>query len=549
MVSKATLARAGALAAAVVLGLPVAAAAQFEDVPRPAAYALQNVTVVQADGRMMEGVTVVVRGALIEAMGTDVAVPADAEVLDGDSLRIYPGLIDGNGDADFEFPDPDIDRNQVELWNAPRSLQGFMPHRRLVDYLTDTGEDVASQRKEGIVAAAVHPAGAMMPGRGALLMYRMNAGTPGGLVLQPTLGPKFEFRGGQGVYPGTQFGVMATMRQGFEDARHLRMEMEAYDDDPRGMTAPAYDADYDVLNQVMNGLPVYFEADDAADILRVARLSDEYGFNPVIVGGEEAWMVTDALTDRDIPVLVSVDFRSPRRWDPDADGDLDAPTEREKEAFENRYANAGRLAEAGVMFALTSGGSGEVLDGARKAVEYGLSEADALAALTTRPASIFGVPALTRLGEGLPATFIVTTGPLFGEDTRVAYTFVEGWKEDGARPGAAAGSADEAVAFGGEWSMTIDAQGQMIEGTLTIEQDGATFAGTLMMQGMPLQLRDGVINGNAISVTAVMEQGGQTMEIEIKGTVEGDQASGEADAGPLGTARWTAERKGPGGAR
>jgi hypothetical protein len=549
MVCKATLARAGALAAAVVLGLPVAASAQFEDVPRPAAYALQNVTVVQADGRTMEGMTVVVRGALIEAMGAGVTIPDDAEVLEGDSLRVYPGLIDGNGDADFEFPAQDIDRNQVELWNAPRSLQGFMPHRRVVDYLTDTGDDLASQRKEGIVAAAVHPEGAMMPGRGALLMYRMDAGTPAGLVLQPTLGPKFEFRGGQGVYPGTQFGVMATMRQGFEDTRHLQMEMEAYDDDPRGMAPPTYDADYDVLNQVMNGLPVYFEADNAADILRVIRLSDEYGFNPVIVGGEEAWKVTDALNERGIPVLVSMDFRSPRRWDPDADGDLDAPTEREKEAFENRYANAGRLAEAGVTFALTSGGSGKVLEGARKAVEYGLSETDALAALTTTPASIFGVPALSRLGEGVPATFIVTTGRLFDEDTRVAYTFVEGWKEEGATPGAAAGDPDAAVAFAGEWTMTIDAQGQMIEGILSIEQDGATFTGTLTMQGMPLQLRDGVINGNAVSVTAVMEQGGQTMEIEIKGTVEGDQASGEADAGPLGTARWTAERTGPGGAR
>lgn len=549
MVSKATLARAGALAAAVMLGLPVAVAAQFEAVPRPAAYALQNVTVVQADGRMMEGVTVVIRGNLIEAMGPDAAVPADAEVLAGDSLRIYPGIIDGNGDADYDFPDPDIDQSQVEIWNAPRSLQGFMPARRLVDYLTDTGEDVAAQRKEGIVVGAVHPQGAMMGGRGALLMYRMNAGTPERLVLQPTLGPKFELRGGRGVYPGTQFGVMATMRQGFENARHLQAEMEAYQDDPRGMTAPAYDADYDVLNQVMHGLPVYFEADRAADILRAARLGDEYGFHPVIVGGEEAWKVTDALKERNIPVLVSVDFRKPRRWDPDDDGALDAPTEREMEAFVDQYSNAGRLADAGVTFALTSGGSGEILDGARKAVEYGLSESDALAALTTTPASIFHVPALTRLAVGLPATFIVTTGPLFSEDTRVAYTFVEGWKEDGAKPSAAAGNPDEAAAFAGEWTMTIDAQGQMLDAVLTIEQDGATFTGTMSMQGQTLQLKDGVINGNAITVTATMEQGGQTLEIEIKGTVDGDQASGEADAGPLGTARWTAERTGPGGAR
>ena len=550
MVSKAPLARASVLAGAVMLGLPVTAAAQYEDVPRPPAYALENVTVVQADGRRMEGMTIVVRGELIEAMGTGVAVPADARILEGDSLVVYPGFIDAVADVDHEFPDPEIDRGQVELWNAPRALQGFMPARRLVAHLTATGDDLGDARKEGVVAGAAHPEDAMMPGRGALLLYRMNAAAPDAMVLRPELGPKFELQGGSGVYPGTLFGVMAFIRQAFEDARHTGLQLAAHTRDPRGMTAPPYDPDYAVLREALDGLPVYFEADDAADILRVVGLADEYGFRPVIVGGEEAWKVADELRARDIPVLVSVDFREPLRWDPDEESEepLDAPVQREKEEFENRYANAGRLAEAGVTFALTSGGDGEILEGARKVVEYGLSETAALAALTTTPAALLDVPWIPRFGEGLPATFVVASGPIFDEETNVAYTFVEGWLEEGATS-RAAGDPESAVAFGGEWEMEIDAQGQIIPATLTIEQEGATFTGSLAMQGESLPLEDGVINGNAISVTAVMEQGGQTLEIEITGTVAGDHASGEADAGPLGVARWTAERTGPGGAR
>jgi hypothetical protein len=286
---------------------------------------------------------------------------------------------------------------------------------------------------------------------------------------------------------------------------------------------------------VLDGLPVYFEADDAADILRVLGLADEYGFEPVIVGGGEAWKVADQLREESVPVLVSVDFDEPRRWDPEADSALDAAAEREKRDLEDRYSNAGRLAEAGVTFALTSGGTGELLEGVRKAVEYGLAESDALAALTRTPAELFGASYLTRLGPGLPATFVAATGPLFREDSRVAYTFVEGWT-------------DEAAAFGGEWAMTVDAEGQVLMGVLRIQQDGATFTGTLTLEGDELQLRDGVINGNEISVIAVMEQGGETLDVEITGTVEGDRASGEADAGPLGVATWTAQRTGPGGA-
>ena len=546
MVSKAARTCAGAMA--VVLGLPVTATAQYETVPRPPAYALENVTVVRADGRRLEDVNVVVRGELIEAIGGE--IPADAEVLAGDSLVLYPGFIDGNADVDHELPEPEIDRNRLEIWNAPRELQGFMPARRLVAHITATGEDLADARREGIVAGAVPPDGAMMPGRGALLLFRTDARIPDALVLQPELGPKLEFQGGAGVYPGTLFGVTAFMRQALEDARHRGLMLAAHAADPRGMAAPAYDPDYAVLRQVLAGTRVFFEADDAADILRVLALADEYGLRPVIVGGAEAWKVASELRAREVPVLVSVDFRDPLRWDPDEELDepLDPAVQREKQEHEDRYANAGRLAEAGVTFALTSGGRGELLEGVRKAVEYGLAESAALAALTTTPAELFAVPWIPRLEEGLPATFVVATGPIFDEDSRVAYTFVEGWKEEGT-PARVAGDAESAASFGGDWEVEIDAEGQMIDAVMTIDQEGATFTGTLTMQGETLELVDGVIDGDIVTVTAIMQQGGQTLEIEMTGTVEGDRASGTADAGPLGTARWAAERTGPGGAR
>lgn len=549
MMSRTTLARAGVFLGALMLGLPVTAAAQYEDAPRPPAYALENVTVVRADGRRSEGVNVVVRGPLIEAIGTG-AVPADAKVLTGDSLVVYPGIIDGDGDADHEFPQPDIDRDRVELWDAPRALQGFMPARRLVAHLTATGKDVAAQRREGIVAAAVHPDGAMMGGRGTLLLCRGDAERPDQLVLRPELGPKFELSGGPGVYPATLFGVMAFIRQALEDARHRGLQLAAYEDDPTQMTAPGYDPDYAVLRQVLAGLPVYFEADEAADILRVVRLADEYGFQPVITGGGEAWQVAGTLAARGIPVLVSVDFPEPRRWDAESDpGEpLDAAAEREKQELEAEYANAGRLARAGVTFALTSGGSGELLDGVRHAVAYGLSETDALAAVTRTPARLFGVPELARVEAGRAATFVVASGSLFREDATVAYTFVDGWLEEAEAP-REAGDADSAAAVAGTWEMEIDAEGETITGTLVIEQEGATFTGTLTMQGQTLEIENGVITGNEITMTATMEQGGQTLEIDMTGTVEGDRASGSADAGPLGVTSWTAERTGPGGAR
>lgn len=553
MQSRGLLACAAATAAALVAGVPGGASAQYTAPPEPAAYALRGVTVIRADGSRADSVTLVVRGAFIEALGRGAEVPGDARLLEGDSLMVYPGLVDGAGEAKADVPRPEVDRSKVEIWNAPREVQGFTPARRLVSYLTEVGKDGAAQRREGIVAAAVHPSGPLMPGRGALLLFRVDAETPDGLVIQPALGPTYELRGAPGVYPGTLFGVMATIRQSFEDARHQDAVRLAQAKDPRGLTLPGYDPDEAVVRQVLAGeLPAYFKADAAADILRVVELADEFGFHPVIVGGGEAWKVADALKRRRIPVLVSVDFAKPRRWKPDADTGavvLDAAAERERDALLDRYANAGRLADAGVTFALTSGGTGKILDGVRKAVANGLPEAAALQAVTATPARLFGVPELARVEAGLPATFVVSRGPLFVGKSHVVYTFVEGRLEEGDAGGAKAGAAEDAVAFGGRWSMSVDAEGQVMEAELVIEQEGATFTGTMIMQDQRLPVRDGKINGNTISGVAVMDQGGQSMEIKITGTVEGDSASGEADAGPMGVARWTAKRVGPGGAR
>ncbi|MFQ6047089.1 MAG: hypothetical protein ACE5PT_12170, partial [Gemmatimonadales bacterium] len=68
----------GLMGSLLVLGLvclrPGAAAAQFNEPPPPAAYALQGVTMIAPDGHRTEGVTIVVHGAMIEAIGPNVEV-------------------------------------------------------------------------------------------------------------------------------------------------------------------------------------------------------------------------------------------------------------------------------------------------------------------------------------------------------------------------------------------------------------------------------------------------------------------------------------------
>ena len=60
----------------------------------PQAVAIRNATVVTVSGPVLARATVVLRGGLIEAAAANAAIPADAWIVDGEGLTVYPGLID-----------------------------------------------------------------------------------------------------------------------------------------------------------------------------------------------------------------------------------------------------------------------------------------------------------------------------------------------------------------------------------------------------------------------------------------------------------------------
>ena len=541
---------------------PLAVSAQYVEPPPPAAYALQGVTVFFEDGRSAENVNIVIRSGLIEAMGPGIEIPADAEILEGDSLRVYPGFVDAYGAAEYEFPEPEIDRSQITSWAPPRIVQSFLPHRRVVDFLTATGEDGADNRKKGIVAAAVHPDGRMMPGRGAVLLFRKDAEIPTDLVMVPELGPVMSFRGAQGVYPSTTFAVIAFYRQNFEDALREGIIQSEYARDPRGLPTPRWDPDYEVLRNVATGnSPVYFAADRPEDIRNVLELSEEYGFDPVIVGGGEAWKVADELVERNVPVLVSLDFPAPDRWKPETEEEVDTTEAegaeeaevqdeeeepspaalREQERLENLYSNAGRLTAAGVTIALTSGGGdADIREGVIKAMEYGLSEADAMHAVTTAPAEMLGIPNVLRIEENMSATFLVTTGPLFEEETNIAYTFVEGELEEGSPAGGGGSGEAPGVDISGTWNVELEGAGPA---TLELSQEpDGSVTGTFTMEMGGGSVR-GNVSGSDLALTITISAGGMTIEARLTGTVDGDSASGDGTS-DMGDFTWTGRRTG-----
>jgi hypothetical protein len=213
---------------------------------------------------------------------------------------------------------------------------------------------------------------------------------------------------------------------------------------------------------------------------------------------------------------------------------------------------AARLLQAGVKFAFQSGGTttlGDFFANAGKSVENGLSRDAAIRSMTLGSAEILGVS--DRLGSietGKVANLTVVKGDLFGKDRFVSNVFVDGRpfeqkspaeRPTPARPSTAAPATLAQV--GGNYAITIEVPGQQLTGTLALTQQAATLTGSLQTQSGSSPLKDGKVTAEGFSFSATVDLGGSQVEIQVKGTVTGNQIAGTIDA-PQGSFPLTGTR-------
>jgi predicted Zn-dependent peptidase len=82
----------------------------------------------------------------------------------------------------------------------------------------------------------------------------------------------------------------------------------------------------------------------------------------------------------------------------------------------------------------------------------------------------------------------------------------------------------------GQWSLTVDFQGQQFPVSLALEQNGETAYGKLESVLGEGDVHDGKVKGNKFSATAKSNVQGQNIELSISGIVENDSMSGSLSA-------------------
>ncbi|MDX2181281.1 MAG: amidohydrolase family protein [Bryobacteraceae bacterium] len=411
----------------------------------PPVIAIRNARIVPVSGPAIEKGTVVMRNGLIADVGTEAAVPADAWVLDGTGLTVYPGLVEAMGSVGIPetMPAPGMGARGAMPGTMPSAMPGALPAAppargpedrpltnswtRAADLVRPNERRIEALRNQGYTSAAAFPSAGIFTGQGAVINLSGESG--GRMVVENGIGQFITMsRGGFTAFPGSLMGTIAYVRQVFLDANHYRTAKETYARAPQGLERPAYDR---ALEGILESKRFLIPAVNAVEIDRMLRFAAELKVSPVLYGLHEGYKAVDKISKAGVPVLISTKWpEPPRDRDPD-----EVDSMRDLELRENAPSTPAALAKAGVKFAFYSDGAESPSRNVRRAIQKGLSPEQALRAMTIAPAEIFGVA--DRLGsieKGKIANLVVTKGDLFADRPQVQYVFVDGVRYEAPPP-------------------------------------------------------------------------------------------------------------------
>ncbi len=372
--------------------------------------AIQGETVYTMAGDPIEDGVVLIREGKIERIGPadEVEIPAGYDV--HEAAVVTPGLIDARSVVGLAgILNIEDDQDQLD------TASPLQPDLRAVDAYDAREELVGWLRNLGITTVHTgHAPSALISGQ--TMIAKTSGQTVSEAVVDSlamvsfTLGPQ---AGAQFSSPGTRSKGAAMLREYLLRAEDYRDGMEA--DDPADR--PSRNLEMEIMSKVLNGeVPALIAAHEVPEIMTALRLQEEFGFDMVLDGGVESYLLLDELREADIPVITHAPMI--RTAGPAGNAAFDTPA---------------KLQEAGLDFAFQSGFEGYVpktrvvLFEAGVAVQNGLDFDDALRALTINAAALLGIAdRVGSLEEGKDADVVLFDGDPFEYVTRVCGVFIDG---------------------------------------------------------------------------------------------------------------------------
>jgi len=381
----------------------------------------KNATLHPSPGKTISSGSLLIKDGKIVSAGKSVNAPKNAVVIDLEGKHIYPSLVETYSSFGVKIPERSFGGRSPQ-YEATRAGYYWNDHVRAeTNALNEFEYDNKAAKalvEAGFGTVSTHMADGLARGNGILVALNSDGNTAERL-LDTRSAQFFSFEKSnlsQQSYPSSIMGSTALIRQMFEDADWY----EAGNIDTRDLSLEALNANMD--------LPQIFYGDGLYDDLRISSLSQETGVPFIIVGGGDEYKRIDEIKATGAQYIIPVNFQD--AYDVEDPYQASFVSLSQMLEWNQEPTNPAKLQEAGLTFAITTNDlkSPDMLfPMLRKAFKYGLDEETALAALTTIPAQLLGKSEeLGTLNQNAWANFLITSGPIFDEETILYENWVQG---------------------------------------------------------------------------------------------------------------------------
>lgn len=391
--------------------------------PQGQTIALTNGTIHVGNGQVIEKGTVIFEKGKITAVSASATAPANAKVIDCNGKHVYPGLILTNSQLGLvEVPTVRATSDGRELGEMNANI------RSIVAYNADS-RVINTLRVAGILLANVVPDGGVIKGSSSVVQldawnwedaaYKIDNGIH---IQLPSLLSRTG-RGGRGG-GGGGFGRFGAQPPGDPIRRALDQiaGIKEFFKEAKAYHANAKHEETNLKFESVKGLfnktqKLFVHCNIVKEMLVAVDFAKEFGFDVVIVGGSDSYLIADLLKQNNIAVILPQLHSLPTMVDDDIDQPFKTPA---------------MLQKAGVLFALNDDDGStrhhNLPYNAGTAVAYGLGKEEALAAITLNAAKILGIADKTgSIETGKDANIVISEGDILDiKSNKITHAFIQG---------------------------------------------------------------------------------------------------------------------------
>jgi imidazolonepropionase-like amidohydrolase len=380
---------------------------------------IKNGTVHVGNGQVIENCTIKINGSKIVEVGPNVAIPSgDVKVIDAKGKHVYPGLILSASQLGL------VEVNSVRATVDHTEIGTMNPSiRSIVAYNTDS-KVINTLKTNGVLLANVVPQGGTISGSSSVVQldaWNWEDATyhaDGGMHLNM---PSLFFR----PSPFAAFLGLAETRNAADFVKEGLGRIEEIKNFFREAKAYHKEASHSAVNLKFEATKKLFDkkqklfvhCDIVKEMLVAIDFAKEFGFDVVIVGGSESFLIPDLLKQNNIAVILAQRHALPTT----PDDDIDLP-----------YKSATYLQNAGVLYAINDEDGqtrGRNLPfNAGTAAAYGITKEQALSAITLNAAKILGIADKTgSIEAGKDANIVISEGDILDMRTSIiTHAWIQG---------------------------------------------------------------------------------------------------------------------------